>query len=298
VPTFIVYQTLNLSPFTKVEGLFLCNKLSKIQFPYTNPITLNPIAAESFCCGPGLPNGAKLAADSGAKVPMNYGPFVYWNYLYLNFMIISQRKALLMLCANALLLVIGILRFTYYKEWSLASITPERVMQWQFTLLNMIQGMLIIIVYAGLFWVIKAFGEAKWLRSGLIVFIANKIFAILSPMVLVFIPIVQDHLQQTFQITHVLLNCSMLYVFFVLTNVKAANIRNYYRFFGLSCIMLTIINFVAPMIYNRYSFSWLLIDIDPLYQVPFLSSLLIFLYVYKLSKTATFAKNELTLKEE
>jgi len=91
-----------------------------------------------------------------------------------------------MLIVNSLLIAFGIGKFFYFHETVFKDFSRSvpQLSRLNYTLLFAIPGIFTLIIYIGLFWVIRVFKEKKWIRSGLIVFFVAKVLAIILPWVL------------------------------------------------------------------------------------------------------------------
>lgn len=198
---------------------------------------------------------------------------------------IGKRTAAFMLIVNSLLIAFGIGKFFYFHETVFRDFSRSvpQLSQLNYTLLFAIPGIFTLIIYIGLFWVIRVFKEKKWIRLGLIVFFAAKILSIILPWVL-YKYIESPNVYEVLISNRLLLGTGEAYMFFTFLFVRNKDIRRFFWCFVLLMVLGYLYVFFGQTLYDDFGYNWLLINPDMIAYIPFLATMALFVEVYNLSR--------------
>ncbi|QKJ32771.1 hypothetical protein HQ865_24440 [Mucilaginibacter mali] len=200
-------------------------------------------------------------------------------------MIIKRKTALFFAVINFLFCAYNAGRFFLLHQIILEDFShlPVRMTNGDVVLFMVIPGLVAIILYVGLFWVMRTFKEQKWMQSGLIVFFLCRLLSIIAPWIILAL----NWSARYFIVGSYLMNFSLLYMVFTFVFVRTSSIRKYYwAFAGLMFFCLVRI-YAAPALYGMFRYRWLFINQELLFSLPFLASLMLFVDVYYLSFRTT-----------
>ena len=197
---------------------------------------------------------------------------------------IGKRTTAFMLIVNSLLIAFGIGKFFYFHETVFKDFSRSvpQLSQLNYMLLFAIPGIFILIIYTGLFWVIRVFKEKKWIRSGLIVFFAAKVLAIILPWI-VYRYVKSPSIYEVLLSNRLLLGASIAYMLFTFLFVRHKDIRRFFWYHSLLTIIAYLYIFFGRPLYDDFGYNWLLINQDMILYVPFLATMVLFVEVYNLS---------------
>jgi hypothetical protein len=197
---------------------------------------------------------------------------------------ISKPAALFFLIANGVLIAFGIGKFFYFHETIIRDFNRRvpHLTQFNYTLLLLVPGVLIFVLYIGLFWVMRVFKERKWVRSGVIVyFIVKVLTVILIPVVPLLVG--QRNYFEMLALNRILFQISLVYMFFTFLFVKQHVIRRFFWCFTALMALNELAAYAGPKLYDDFGYNWLLLNTDVTLYVPFVATLILFVEVFNLS---------------
>lgn len=199
---------------------------------------------------------------------------------------INKRSALFFLEVISAFILFGAVKFFYFHETFFKDFN-RKIPQLPLTnywVLVMIPGILAIIIYIGLFWMVKTFKEKRWIRSGIIVFFFAKIFCMLSIPLTGLTHIHYIDLYEVEVLNRVILSLGFYYMLLTLLFVKHRYMRGYFWCFVLLMVFCEIAAYAGPFLYDEYGYNWLLISSDVLFYLAFIPIMVLFAKVYNLSR--------------
>lgn len=192
-----------------------------------------------------------------------------------------------MIATNSLFIAFGIGKFLYFNETVFKDFSRKipqlpSVAYWTIVI---VPGILTLTLYIGMFWAVRVLHEKRWIKSGFIFFFAGRVLAVLIiPLsVLLHRPTGNPYYNMigVGQFLQILTTAYMLVTFLF---VKHPAIRIYFRCFALLTIVFDLAVYFGPGLYDDFGYNWLLVNKDAVFYVPFISSLILFVELYNLSR--------------
>jgi hypothetical protein len=197
---------------------------------------------------------------------------------------ISRHTALFFLITNTVLIAFGIGKFFYFHETVIRDFgrPVPRLSQFNYMLVVLVPGAIIIVLYIGLHWVMRTFRERKWVRSGVIVYFVVKILNIILIAVIPLLVGRQRYLE-ILSLNRFLFVLSLVYLLFTLLFVRHRAIRRFFWCFTVLMALNELVAYAAPKLYDDFGYNWLLINTDITFYIPFIATLTLFVEVFNLS---------------
>lgn len=206
---------------------------------------------------------------------------------------INKKPALFFLCANAafLLVKIGFFFYTGVRIFSDLNHPTEPLNKGPWLLWNTAIYILLISVYAGIYWIFKIFNEKVFIRIAVILFAC-----FLSTMTCLSFLFQFKYIRFTMVYPSLIASFDVpIVIFFTIALIFVKNkiIKKYILLFDLSLVLLFVIPLAGPFLYEVFSENkWFLINRDFLTFFPYTVSLILFVEVYNLAGRGSANSNE------
>lgn len=187
----------------------------------------------------------------------------------------NKTTASLFLIANALYIVCFAILMVWLKQPLIADVTRQPVILSNGALaaIQIIMSVLSLLIYIGLIWVLSAYREKIWILIGICLYILLQVyFNLLSVLNIYHLPLPHLFYNSTVYVNYSLL----LFMLIGMVLVQNNQVKEYFRWFGLTTVIAILLVRFLPYLYDNYSMKWALINPGVLKMVPFVVSLTLF----------------------